>query len=294
MWGAAIRPLPIPDTIPDDMPDDGGAALRIGFNFTLGATAPMVRRLIAAGRIDYVELLVDNFLAVPPAQIAAAFDAPVGLHIMFSKFMERPEAELDELALRLTAIIRETRPIYVSDHIARFTHQGRHLLHLAEIDYAGEFERVADRVARWQDRLGCTIAFENYPSIMDGGRDAPDFFRRLTARTGCTVLFDVSNAVCATHNCGLPFEAWTEVIRSARQFHVAGYDHSVGQPPIVLDTHDRALAADTRAALALCRALVTDPEATITYERDDDLDEDRIIADIDTLRAVMAREPAHV
>lgn len=264
--------------------------MQIGFNFTLGETAPMVRRLIAGGRIDYVELLIDNFLAIPATEIARAFDAPVGLHIMFSKFIERPDDDLQDLASRLRAIIRETRPLYVSDHIARFTHQGRHLLHLAEIDYAADFAHVAGRVARWQDMLGCQIAFENYPSIMDGGTDAPDFFQRLTAQTGCAVLFDVSNAVCAHHNCGLSMDAWASVIRDARQFHVAGYDRSVGQPPIILDTHDRALADDTRAALTICRHLATAPDATITYERDDDLDEERITDDLDLLRMIVSQK----
>ncbi|GGB46856.1 hypothetical protein GCM10011505_29970 [Tistrella bauzanensis] len=263
--------------------------MQIGFNFTLGETAPMIRRLIAGGRIDYVELLIDNFLAIPATEIARAFDAPVGLHIMFSKFIERPEDELQALAGRLRAIIRATRPLYVSDHIARFTHQGRHLLHLAEIDYVADFEQVAGRVARWQEMLGCRIAFENYPSIMDGGWDAPDFFRRLTARTGCAVLFDVSNAICANHNCGCPITDWAPVIREARHFHVAGYRPSIGQPAITLDTHDQALADDTRAALATCRDLGPPPDATITYERDDDIDEERIATDLDMLRAIFPR-----
>ena len=75
--------------------------MKIGFNFTLGETLPLVRSLLASGRIDYVELLIDNFLAVPEEELAAGFDVPVGFHIMFSKFIETDEAALDSLASRL-------------------------------------------------------------------------------------------------------------------------------------------------------------------------------------------------
>ena len=62
--------------------------MRLGFNFTLPDTYDMVRRMNAEGHIDYVELLIDNFLCVPPSEMAEAFPCPVGFHIMFSRFFE--------------------------------------------------------------------------------------------------------------------------------------------------------------------------------------------------------------
>ncbi len=266
--------------------------MRIGFNFTLGDTAPLVRRLLAAGRIDYVEVLIDNFLAVPPDdladELAGHFTVPVGFHIMFSKFIENDEAALDSLARRLRGLIDRLKPLYVSDHVARFSHDGRQLYHLAEIDYASDYDRVRRRVDGWQDRLGQRLFLENYPSIMDGGHDAPAFYERLVRDTGCGVLFDASNAVCAHLNCGVPLEAWEGVIATTPHFHTAGYNLSILQPHLVLDTHDRAMSEETMAFLERCRDRFDKPGATMTYERDDNFDEDDIVADLDRLRAVFA------
>ena len=120
-------------------------------------------------------LLIDNFLSVPPEEMAQGFGAPVGFHIMFSKFIENDDAALDSMAIRLRRLIDLLKPLYVSDHIARFNHEGRQLYHLAEIDYITDYEQVRCRVDWWQQKLGCRLHLENYPSIMDGGVEAPAF-----------------------------------------------------------------------------------------------------------------------
>jgi len=79
----------------------------------------------------------------------------------------------------LRGLIDRLRPLYVSDHVARFSHNGRQLYHLAEIDYINDYSRVRERVDWWQQALGCQLLLENYPSIMDGGHDAPAFHERL-------------------------------------------------------------------------------------------------------------------
>lgn len=57
-----------------------------------------------------------------------------------------------------------------------FSHQGRQLYHLAEIDYPTAYAQVREQVLFWQDQLGMPLYLENYPSILDGGHDAPAFF----------------------------------------------------------------------------------------------------------------------
>lgn len=260
--------------------------MRLGFNFTLGETTPLVRRLLAEGRIDYVELLIDNFLTLEPDAIAAAFPAPMGFHIMFSRFIEAEEAALADMARRLRQLIDRVQPLYVSDHVARFSHQGRQLYHLAEIDYAADYEQVRRRVDNWQQLLGCQVLLENYPSILDGGRDAPRFFERLCRDTGAGVLFDISNAVCAHRNCGLPLDAWLPVIDASRHFHVAGYNLSILQPHLVLDTHDQPLSDDTLAFIERYRTRFEHPGATLTYERDDAFVDRDIDADLKRLRTL--------
>lgn len=260
--------------------------MRLGFNFTLGETAPLVRQLLADGAIDYVELLIDNFLAVDPDELADAFQAPVGFHIMFSKFIEGDEAELRDLGQRLRLLIDRLQPLYVSDHVARFTHEGRQLYHLAEIDYRADYEQVRRRVETWQQYLGRRLLLENYPSIMPGGHDAPAFFERLSRDTGAGVLFDVSNAVCSHLNCGLELEAWLPVIEASEHFHVAGYNLSILQPHLVLDTHDRPLSDATLDFLQRYWPSFETADSTLTYERDDVFEEAEIRADLARLRGL--------
>ncbi|MDY0071642.1 MAG: methanobactin biosynthesis cassette protein MbnB [Thauera sp.] len=268
--------------------------MQIGFNYTLGDTAPLVRRLLASRRIDYVELLIDNFLSVPLEDLVEGFGSPVGFHIMFSKFIESDEAALENMARRLRVLIDRLNPLYVSDHIARFTHDGRQLYHLAEIDYIGDYERVRRRVDWWQQKLGCQLHLENYPSIMDGGYDAPHFHERLHRDTGAGVLFDVSNAVCAHLNCGVPLQAWEGIIEASSHFHVAGYNLSILAPHLVVDTHDHALSDATLAFLERYRTRFDTPGATITYERDDNFDESEIDDDLDRLRNLFSQPPLEV
>ncbi len=268
--------------------------MRIGFNYTLGETAPLVRDLVASKRIDYVELLIDNFLSVPPDELAHGFDAPVGFHIMFSKFIENDKPTLESLAHRLRALIDRLKPLYVSDHIARFTHEGRQLYHLADIDYIHDYEHVRRRVDWWQQKLGCSLILENYPSIMDGGHDAPQFHERLYRDTGAGVLFDVSNAVCAHLNCGMPLAAWENIIDISSHFHVAGYNLSMLAPHLTLDTHNQTLSDTTMAFLQRYRTRLDKPGATITYERDDDFNESEIHADLARLHALFGQSSPEV
>src|SRR5262245_33548996 len=242
--------------------------MQIGFNFISGSTLPLYRQLISEGRIDFVEILIDNFLQVSPTKLPTTFDCPVGLHIMYSKFLENDLDFLEDLAGRLRTYIDALKPLYVSDHLVRFSHQGRNLFHFAEIDYLSDYDAVRERVEWWQRRLGQRLYLENYPSIMDGGRDAPAFFERLANETGAGVLFDVSNAVITQLNNGLSFDAWHDIISATPHFHVAGYHTSFIEPHIIVDTHDRELSLETVKCLESCRQYIEKPGATVTYERD--------------------------
>lgn len=263
--------------------------MRIGFNFTLGETLPLFQQLVAERHIDFVEVLIDNFFHVEPKQLAGAFDCPIGFHIMFSKFMESDKEFLESMARKIRAFMDEVNPLYVSDHMARFSHEGRTLFHLAEVDYAGEYNSVREHVEWWQEKLGMRLYLENFPSIMDGGRGGPEFFARLTRETGCGVLFDISNAVVAQQNCGLSLDAWQEIMAATPHFHVAGYHHSFIEPHVTIDTHDQELSPETLAFLESGRSLFEKPGATMTYERDGNIEYDSIVADLDRLRQVFLK-----
>ncbi|QGM98418.1 methanobactin biosynthesis protein MbnB [Methylocystis parvus] len=262
--------------------------MRIGFNFTLTETADMVRRMLAEGHIDYCEFLIDNFIGVPPAELARAFDCPVGFHIMFSEFIDADQETLEDFAKRIRVLIRDMQPLYVSDHGASFTHRGVNLFHLGELDYVKDYDRVRTRVDLWQEMLGQRLFIENYPSILEGGWEAPRFFERLIADTGASVLFDASNAVCANLNCGAPLEAWDKIIAETPHFHVAGYSRATTPPYVIHDSHSEELSEKTLDFLRGRRDLFDKPNATMTYERDGNIDYESIVIDLKRLRDIFS------
>lgn len=264
--------------------------MKIGINFTSSETLPLIKRLIAEGKVDYCELLIDNFFHVPVRELAEAFDCPVAFHIILSRFIESDTDFLTHFATRVRALADALQPLYISDHLAHFSVDGRQVYALAEIDYAAERRRVVSRIAWWQAQLQRPLLLENFASLLDGGHDVPAFFEHMMAETGAGLLFDASNAVCAHRNCGAPLDRWAPLIRQASHFQVAGYTDEPGAV-LTLDLHATPLAGDTLAFLRQHRADFAENGATLTYERDAQFDYPSIVADLQALRSVFAAPP---
>lgn len=225
--------------------------MRIGVNVTSPTNFPVALALVEAGHAHFCEILIDNFLHVPGPSLRASFKGvPVAFHIMNSRFVERDEAALDALAARLRILIAEVEPLYVSDHLARFTSQGRQLPMLLEFDGVRDFALARQRVAAWQDRLGQRLLIENFPSVLGDGKEQASFYARLVAETGCGVLFDFSNAVVAELNTGYAARNWLPVVEAAEHFHAAGFRRTESTPTLVIDSHDGPPAPETLAFIA--------------------------------------------
>ena len=93
-------------------------------------------------------------------------------------------------------------PIYVSDHIARFSIDNLTLPILKEYDYK-EIEIAIKKISHWQDMLGSNVFLENFPSLTSEGYGQPDFFKSIIDDTNCGLLFDISNAFVACKNTAL-------------------------------------------------------------------------------------------
>ena len=260
-----------------------------GANWTSPRNLPIIRSLRTQGRIDFCEVMIDNFLHLSPDSLKSAFpETPLSFHIMNSQFIRRDAGELKSLASKLKTFIRELRPIYVSDHLADFSHGGRRYPFPQEIDYHRDNRLTIDRVKLWQDMTGTQLLFENYPSILDGGRAQPEFLDSLVQETGAGLLLDLSNAVVAELNCGLPLAAWTPLIKRADRFHAAGYRTADTHPPIVQDSHDCELSPETLAFLRRSKPLLDGRECSIVIERDADIALDSWSHDISGARAALA------
>lgn len=257
--------------------------MRIGFNFTSAEGLPIVNKLLADNLIDYCEILIDNFLHLDPKDIKRNFDCPVAFHIMRSCFLESSYEYLSDIAQRINHHAQELNPIYISDHLAEFSINGRTLLFLSEIDYRKR-KFIFDKILRWQEMLGRKIFLENYPSLLDGGREAPSFFKEMRHNTGAGILFDISNAVCAAHNCEYRNDLWIEEAQSTPHYHIAGYGPAISDDNLFLDTHAEEISTLTMQFFSKNKTLFSRDEATITYERDRNLDYESIARDIVKIR----------
>jgi uncharacterized protein (UPF0276 family) len=257
----------------------------IGANWTSPRHVPIIRELTRRGDVSFVEVMIDNFIHLSPEELTKAFPGiPLAFHVMNSHFITRDDAELKTLAARLKTFIRELRPLYVSDHLAVFTHGARRFPFPQEIDYTREGAAALDRAKLWQDMIGTMLHFENYPSILDLGKAQPEFLDSLT-RHGSGLLLDLSNAVVAYENCRLPLEAWTPLVARSAHFHAAGYRTADTVPPFVQDSHDGPLSNETLALLRRCKPFLAGRESSLCIERDANINVENWSAD-----AVAARE----
>ncbi len=244
----------------------------IGVNLTRRSQIDPVRQMIEDGSADHVEVLIDNFLSCEPASIRDSLgDIPLSLHIMRSRFLERPAADLPALGTRLRAFIRELQPFAVSDHCARFTEQGLPLAMLAEVDYRNS-RTLCTRIAGWQEALDHPLLLENFPSLGEEGRAQPAFFAEAAARCGSGLLFDLSNALIAAHNGGAVLEDWYPHLATVHHLHCGGYS-MLDNSPLRIDSHDRPLADDSWQALAQLLDAGRLPRlGSLTLEFDHDID----------------------
>lgn len=201
-------------------------------------------------KVDWFELITENYLAPGgrPRAILREIRAhyPVVLHGLSFNIGEDCPPDYDYLD-QLKALIAETQPEWVSDHLCWTGLDGYTSHDLLPIAYTGDnLQRVSDKVSRIQDYLGRTIVLEN-PSIYIGFRSntmtEADFINALVQRTGCEILLDVNNVFVSGFNLGFDPYDYVNTLdpRAIRQFHLAGHTHNVTH---IIDTHDHPVSAD--------------------------------------------------
>lgn len=201
-------------------------------------------------RVDWFELITENYLAPggrPRAILRQIRDHyPVVLHGLSFNIGEDNPPDYDYLD-QLKALIAETQPEWVSDHLCWTGLDGYTSHDLLPIAYTEDnLQRVSDKVSRIQDYLGRTIVLEN-PSIYIGFRSntmsEAAFINALVQRTGCEILLDVNNVFVSGFNLGFDPYDYVNTLNPAaiRQFHLAGHTHNVTH---IIDTHDHPVSAD--------------------------------------------------
>ncbi|HEY6135550.1 MAG TPA: DUF692 domain-containing protein [Rubrivivax sp.] len=207
-------------------------------------------------RLGFVEVHSENFYADGGAALAVLHAVrkhyAVSLHGVGLSLGSA--AGIDDWHLdRLARLAERIEPVRVSDHASfarassRAGEQPVHandLLPLAFTDAA--LDILVANVQRVQERLKRPILVENLSAYLqwaDGPLAEPEFFNRLTQRSGCGLLLDVNNLVVNALNDGhddagaaVAASRWVDAIApdSVGEIHLAGY-HDAGD--IVIDDH---------------------------------------------------------
>mgnify|MGYP003647567680 CR=1 FL=1 len=156
--------------------------------------------------VDWFELITENYLAPGgrPRSILREVRAnyPVVLHGLSFNIGTDEAPDWDYLA-QLKALIAETEPEWVSDHLCWTGINGLSSHDLLPISY----------------------------------NEQPEFLNALVTRTGCEILLDVNNVYVSAFNMGQDPYAYVDALNPSaiRQFHLAGHTNNTTH---IIDTHD--------------------------------------------------------
>jgi len=257
--------------------------MKVGINWTGTRDLPAVRQMIARGEVDFVEIMIDNFLSCSAGSLASVLaGTPCAFHIMNSRFLHQDEDVLTQIAEKINYFRGALSPIYISDHLGKFFYDGQYFPQMVEVDYSRDLDNCSEKLARWQRTLGADIFIENYPSIIPQSHKQAEFFKQLIERSSCNVLFDISNATIAEMNVGESIVAWKPITTNTSHFHLGGYAETTLIPHFLVDTHDCNIDPDS---IQRAKAILADrTEITICVERDSNFDVENWVCEIERVR----------
>jgi uncharacterized protein len=253
---------------------------------------------VAAGeaRIDWIELLSDNFLAFGgrPAEVMkrVASRYPIALHgVSLSIGSVDP---LDGDYLRgLYRLIEMTGARWFSDHLCFSSAFGVHYHDLLPLPFTEEAvehtcRRIDEVQAKAPRRGGAPVPFllENpsyYITFGDSEMGEAEFLSRVVERTGCGLLLDVNNVFVNATNHGYDARRFIDALPLAAvgQLHLAGHSRS-GE--LLIDTHGARVCPEVLELYGYVLAR-TGPVSTL-LEWDNDIPSlDDLLDELERIRA---------
>lgn len=263
---------------------------RAGAGFKLAHAGAI---LDAPERLGFVEIHAENFMGdggAPHRLLTAVRERlPVSLHgVGLSIGADGP---LDKAHLaRLAAVAARYQPGLVSEHLAWSSHGGAYYNDLLPLPYTAEtLARVADHIDEVQDALGRTILLENPSSYLAFDASTMDelaFIRAVVQRTGCGLILDVNNVFISATNLGFTADGYIAAfpVDAVGEIHLAGHseDADAAGAPLLIDTHDRPVAAPVWSLYRAVLARIGRPVPTL-------IEWDTDIPPFETLAAEVAR-----
>jgi uncharacterized protein len=206
-------------------------------------------------KVGFFEVHAENFMGKGGASHATLErirrDYPVFVHGVGLSIGAAGSLDQDHLQ-RLQAVLARYEPQIVSEHLAWSTHDNAYYNDLLPVPYdRATLDRVCAHVTQVQDGLGRQMLLENpstYVAFESSTMSETDFIREITTRTGCGLLLDVNNVfVSATNHNYSPEQYLADFpLENVREIHLAGHatEEDDNGAPLLIDTHDRPVAAD--------------------------------------------------
>ena len=198
----------------------------------IGLRHPHIAEVLARRPADlWYEVHAENFMYNEEALTALLRireNADIALHgVALSLGSAEPlnHAHLERLA-RLTRVLD---PIFVSEHLAWCSIDGRYLNDLLPLPYTDEsLGVVCEHVSEAQDVLQRALLVENparYLAFRHSAIPEDEFLRELSARTGCGLLCDVNNVHVSAFNLGFDAVSYLHSLpaHAVREIHLAGH-----------------------------------------------------------------------
>ena len=195
--------------------------------------------------VDWFEAISENFMdsrGWPRRALDLIAERyPVALHGVSMSIGSSDPLDFDYLA-KLKRLARETRAVWVSDHLCWTGVAGRNTHDLLPLPLNEEtLGHVVCRVRAIQEYLERPLVLENPSSYVSFAADTLrewEFLAALAEETDCGLLLDVNNVYVSSVNHGFDPAKYIESIPPGRvvQYHLAGHTHCGTH---VVDTHDR-------------------------------------------------------
>jgi uncharacterized protein (UPF0276 family) len=200
-------------------------------------------------RVGWVEVHSENYLNGPALAVLEAVrtDYPVSLHSVGLSLGSAQGVDGRHLA-RVVTLAERLDPGLMSEHLAWGAVDHDFLADLLPLPLTEEsLDVVCHNVDTVQTALRRRILMENpstYLQFKHSTIPEPEFLAALAARTGCGLICDVNNIFVSATNHGWDAAQYLRSLpaEAIGEFHLGGHSAAAAVAPLLLDTHDRAVA----------------------------------------------------
>ena len=207
------------------------------------------------GPVGFLEIHAENYMGAGglPHRLLARMCERFPLSVHGVGLSIGGDGPLDAIHLaRLRTVVDRYQPAMVSEHLAWSSHDRTYYNDLLPVPYDRHtLDRVADHIDQVQTHLGRRILLENpstYVAFETSTMREVDFLAEIARRTGCGLLLDINNVHVSASNHGYPAERYLRdfPLDLVEEIHLAGFavdgaPGMNGRPPLLIDTHDRAV-----------------------------------------------------